>query len=59
MIIGHYFSVDQIDDLDLDGNRLLILGDEYLFASPSLMHSFNQAEFSYLEFSEGLSSFAT
>ncbi|MEH6459052.1 hypothetical protein [Chitinimonas sp. JJ19] len=59
LIIGHYFSADQIDDLNLDGNRLLILDDEYLFASPSLMHCFNQTEFSYLEFSEGLSSFAT
>lgn len=58
LAIGHFFSSDQINDLDLEGDRLLTLGDEYVFASPSLKERLEDAGFEYFHFSPGLMGFA-
>jgi hypothetical protein len=58
LVVSQWFSVDQIKDLDLDGYRLLTLGDEYLFVSPTLKEKLDASDFKYLCFSEGLSEFA-
>jgi len=56
--VGQFFTADQIRDLPLDGNRLLTMGDSYVFASPGLKQALIDAGFGYLRFSEGLSGFA-
>ena len=56
--IGQRFSSDMIRDLDLDGERFLVMDDTYLFASPALKRRLEESEFKYLRFSEGLSEFA-
>jgi hypothetical protein len=58
IVVGQWFSADQINDLDLTGNRLLCLNDQYLFASPSLAQLLQSAPFNYLVLSAGLSEFA-
>lgn len=58
LMIGQFFSSDQINDLDLEGDRLLTLGDEYVFASPSLKERLEAAGFECLHFSPGLTEFA-
>ena len=58
LTIGQFFSSDQINDLNLEGDRLLTLGDEYVFASPSLKERLEAAGFEYLHFSSGLTGFA-
>jgi len=58
IVVGQWFAPDQINDLDLDGERLLSMSDEYLFASPALKEKLRASPFSYLRFSEGLSDFA-
>ncbi len=59
VLIEQFFASDQINDLDLDGDRLLTLDDQYLFASPSLRQRLLESQVTYLQFSEGLSMFAT
>lgn len=59
LVVGQWFSPDQIDDLDLDGERLLSMNDEYLFASPPLKERLLCGPFPYLQFGEGLSDFAS
>ena len=56
--IGQFFTTSQINDLALEGPRLLALGDQYCFVSPALKELLQQSPFSYLRFSEGLSEFA-
>ncbi len=56
--VGQYFEADQINDLDLDGHRLLVMGDSYLFVSPSLKRALDKEGFDYLRFNEGLTQFA-
>lgn len=56
--VGQYFTSDQLYDLDLTGPCLLTMNDEYYFASPDLRDRLQQAAFSYLSFSEGLTRFA-
>ncbi len=56
--IGQFFTSDQIRDLPLGGNRLLTMGDAYVFVSPALKAGFGDAGFDYLQFTEGLSGFA-
>jgi len=56
--IGQYFTPGQINDLDLDGLRLLTMNDEYYFVSPELRERLKHAQFDYLVFSEGLTGFA-
>ena len=55
--VGHYFTQDQVRDLNLEGDRLLTMNDEYLFVSGSLKMKLQSAGFEYLQFSEGLSEF--
>jgi len=50
--------MDQMQDFALDGQRILILNDEYYFVSPSLKQVLERAGFDYLEFTEGLTGFA-
>jgi hypothetical protein len=57
LIIGHHFSADQIDDLDLDGERMFLMGDQHVFVSPALKQKLESESFSYLRFSERLSDF--
>lgn len=56
--IGQRFSADMIRDIDLDGERLLLMGQQYVFVSPSLKVRLEASPFNYLRFSEGLSEFA-
>ena len=44
--------------LALDGMQMVAMNGEYFFVSPSLKFALEANEFSYLEFSEGLSEFA-
>ena len=56
--VGQFFTQDQINDLNLDGPRLLTMDDRYLFVSPILKEILEASGFEYLRFSEGLSKFA-
>lgn len=56
--VGQSFSSSEINDLNLNGDRLLFMGNEYLFVSPSLKSKLANGLFKYLEFSEGLHGFA-
>lgn len=56
--IDQFFSSDQINDIDLDGDRLLTMDNHYVFASPELKKKLENSKFSYLKYSEGLSDFA-
>ena len=58
LIIEQRFSPDMIRDLDLEGERLLLMGDRDVFASVSLKRRLEKSPFQYLRFSEGLSNFA-
>ena len=63
LLVSHVFSPDQIDDLDLDGNKFLLMttsgiGETSLFCTPSLRAHLCSTDIDYLEFSEGLSEFA-
>jgi hypothetical protein len=56
--IDQFFASDQIQDLPLEGNRLLTMGDSHVFVSPALRTRLDDAGFDYLQFTEGLSGFA-
>ena len=56
--IGQFFTSDQINDLNLDGPRLLTMDDSSLFVSPALKELLEASGFECLRFSEGLSWFA-
>jgi hypothetical protein len=58
LIMGQRFSPDMINDLDLEGERLLLMGNREVFASDLLKRRLENSPFQYLCFSEGLSSFA-
>ncbi len=58
IVLGQWFSLDQINDLNLDGCRLLSLNDQYLFASPELAQQMQESPFSYLRLTEGFTGFA-
>ena len=47
-----------IKSLALDGMQMFAMNGEHFFVSPSLMFALEANEFSYLEFSEGLTGFA-
>ncbi len=51
-------SSDMIRDIDLDGERLLLMGETYLFVSPLLKQRLETSLFKYLRFTQGLSEFA-
>jgi hypothetical protein len=57
--VRQYFTSVQINDLDLNGLRLLTMNDEYYFASPELKEQLEQSQFDYLCFSRGLEGFAS
>ena len=57
--VGQFFASDQINDLNLDGPRLLTMDDTSLFVSPDLKELLEASGFECLRFSEGLSRFAT
>ena len=56
--VGQYFTLDQSNDLNIEGDRLLTLNDESLFVTSSLKEKLEEAELEYLKFSKGLSEFA-
>ena len=55
--IGQCFQSEMINDLNVDGNRLLLMDNTYLFCSPLLKSSLEKYRLSYLSFTEGLSNF--
>ncbi|WP_422842982.1 hypothetical protein [Acidovorax sp. M2(2025)] len=56
--VSQFFRSSELLDLDVSGNRLLTLNDQYYFASPELKALLEASAFRYLEFSEGFSGFA-
>lgn len=56
--IGRYFTAADYKELELDGLRMMTLGDEYCFVSPALKALLEAAPFPYLIFSPGLQDFA-
>jgi hypothetical protein len=58
LIVDQRFSSGDIRDVALDGERLLLMDERHLFASPSLKDVLAESHFDYLQFSEGLSEFA-
>jgi len=56
--IDQRFSSGMIRDLDLEGERFLLMDDTYLFVSPDLRRRLESSPFRYLQFTEGLSEFA-
>lgn len=59
MHIGQHFSADMIRDINLDGERMLLMDNSHIFVSSLLKKRLESAGFQYLQFSEGLSDFAT
>jgi hypothetical protein len=59
VFVHRTFSPDEIKSLALDGLQMFSLNGEHFFISPSLKFALEANEFSYLEFSEGLSGFAS
>lgn len=55
--IGQSFEMDQINDLNTDGPRLLVLGKEYVFASPELRQMLIDSPFDWLTFTKGRTGF--
>lgn len=58
VVISQHFSTDQVNDINLEGDKFLVMNNEYIYASPSLKKKLEHSNFKYLEFSEGLSKFA-
>lgn len=58
LVVGQRFSSDLIRDLNLDGERLLLMDNRWLFVSPPLKERLERSRFQYLRFSEGLREFA-
>jgi len=56
--ISQHFSSDMIRDINLDGERFLLMDGTYLFVSPLLRQRLDASPFKYLRFTEGLSEFA-
>lgn len=57
VIVGRTFSLNEVKSLSLDGLQMFSLNGEHFFVSPSLKFALEANEFSYLDFSEGLSGF--
>jgi hypothetical protein len=55
--IDQRFSSDMIRDINLDGERFLLMDNRYLFVSPLLKKRLEASPFQYLRFTEGLSEF--
>ena len=58
VFVHQSFSPDEVQSLALDGLKMFAMNGEHFFVSPSLKFALEANEFSYLEFSEGLSGFA-
>jgi hypothetical protein len=58
VFVNQTFSPDEIASLNLDGMRIFAMNGEHYFITPSLKFALEANEFSYLQFSEGLSGFA-
>lgn len=55
--VSQFFTSRDIRDLAVDGLRLMTLNDRYYFVSTELKAELEQAQFSYLRFSEGFTEF--
>jgi hypothetical protein len=55
--IGQRFSSDMIRDINLDGERVLLMDGASVFVSPALKERLEASPFAYLRFTEGLSEF--
>jgi hypothetical protein len=53
-----HFSSDMVRDINLGGERFLLMDGTYLFVSPLLRQRLDASPFKYLRFTEGLSEFA-
>lgn len=58
VFVHQSFYPDDIKALALDGLQMFAMNGEHFFVSPSLKFALEANEFSYLQFSEGLNSFA-
>ena len=58
IVLNQHFSSIDIRGINLDGDKLLMMDNQYIFVTPSLKDKLTKSEFSYLKFSEGLSEFA-
>lgn len=56
--LNHHFTSDQIKDINVEGISLLVMSNEFVFASPMLTANLKKSHFTYLKFSEGLDGFA-
>ena len=59
VLVARSFYADEIKTLPLDGPRMFAMNGEHFFVSPSLKYALEANAFSYLQFSEGLSAFAS
>ena len=59
LLIDQRFFSNMIRDIDLDGERLLLMDNRYVFVSPLLKERLERSPVQYLRFTEGLSHFAS
>ncbi len=59
VFVHRSISQGEVKSLALEGRQLLEMYGEHFFVSPSLKFALEANEFSYLQFSEGLSAFAS
>jgi hypothetical protein len=59
VFVHRSFSQNEVKSLALDGRHILAMNGEHFFVSPSLKFALEANEFSYLQFTEGLSAFAS
>ena len=58
VIINQHFTSEDINDINIDGHRLLLMSNQFVFVSPSLKIELENSQFNIFNFSEGLSEFA-
>ena len=58
LIVDRFFVSESIGELDLAGNQVYSMNDNYLFVSPELKERLENSPFNYLRFSAGVSGFA-
>ena len=59
VFIHKSLSQGEVKTLTLEGRQILAMNGEHFFVSPSLKFALEANEFSYLQFTEGLSAFAS
>ena len=47
VIVGQHFSSDEVNDVNLDGDRILMMDNQYVFVSPSRTEKLEKTEFGY------------